>query len=274
SCEIGHTELPQSQREDDSDDLGGFRQGSRFGLLQKNPARRDALVVPGAALLFFELQTERSRDREGILGSLAGEIRNGDGTTHDGSPKTEPHRSCEDGQEEHSIKKPKKKSRHDGKLTRDGTLRTGAAGPRVRPGGLRSVLENRIRRRNSRLVRRQAVPEGGPALPLGVFDLQVLPDREYPRFLQPARRSVPAGEGTRHGLRDHHRSRLDRRLPGPPEPPPRSRRLLHLRGSRDLVPGDAAADSRQRLRHRRKAARGDPEAAPEYLRPPRLHPRR
>ena len=60
------------------------------------------------------------------------------------------------------------------------------------------------------LVRRPALPQGGPALPFRLLDVQVFPHRQHPRLLQPPRRGVPAGQGARHGLRDAHRSRLDR----------------------------------------------------------------
>lgn len=88
----------------------------------------------------------------------------------------------------------------------------------------------------TRLVLGRSFQEGGPALPLGLLDVQVLPDRQHARLLQPPRGRLSPREAARDGLRDADRSRLDRRLPVPSEQVPGPRRLLHLGRGRNVVP--------------------------------------
>ena len=96
--------------------------------------------------------------------------------------------------------------------------------------------QKRQRSRATRVVRGPAIQESGPPLSLGLLDVQILPDRQHPRFLQPARGRLPAGQRARHGLRHAHRPRLDRRLPLSPDQAAGPGGLLHLGRGRDLVP--------------------------------------
>ena len=143
-------------------------------------------------------------------------------------------------------------------MVTSGWRRAGRVEPRG-PGVSREVngrvVRKRSRARNAGLVRRFPVQEGGPALPLGVLDLQILPDREHTGLLQPPRGSLSPRQGAGHGLR--HASPTTTRSTA--AWPCSNRRpdldgLLHLRGGRDLVSRHPAADPRQRLRHRRDAS--------------------
>ena len=70
------------------------------------------------------------------------------------------------------------------------------------PGNRRREVPGRCRPRNRIEPRPRPgspipVQEGGPALPLRLLDLQVLPDRQHPRFLQPPRGGLSPRQGAR-----------------------------------------------------------------------------
>ena len=197
-------------------------------------------------------------------GVLPVEVRDRHRAAHDRPPEAEPDRAHEDGRQEGAVKHAEEKPRHSGKLTRDGTLRTApggppesrrdpafAGGPTDVSSGNEAELETPAWFADPRFKKADLHCHSVYST-FKYFRIANTRD-SYNRPEEVYRLAKERGMDfvtiTDHDSIDGCLALLDRQ-PGP-------RGLLHLRGGRDLVSRHPPADPRQRLRHRREAARRD-----------------